>query len=161
MTMAEPTAPDDQPATPSLHIDADWKAQAQAEKEKLAKAEQERSTKRRGPDDLPPADFRGLVGILASQGLMALGAYADPKSGRVVVDLEGAQFSIDLLAVLEEKTAGNLTEEESRELALILSELRNRFLRFATMVAQQQGGAAATASQSAPGPATKPIIEMP
>ena len=158
MSTPDQTSPGDTPDQPFLHVDADWKAQAQAEKERLVKQESEResSPRRRGPDDLPPADFRGLVGILASQALMGLGGYGDPQSGRVVVDLAGAQFAIDLLDVLDKKTDGNLDAEESKELKLVLSELRSRYVHFSSMVAQQRGGAEPTATA-----ATKPIIEAP
>ncbi len=130
---------------PKLHIDSDWKAQAQAEKERLAKAEAERSKSRRDApesDEMPPADFKSLVGVLASQALMGLGAYADPQ-GRVVVDLVGSRFSIDLLGILEEKTRGNLDPDEAKDLQTVLGELRSRFIQIASMVAQQmkaQGG---------------------
>lgn len=130
---------------PKLHIDSDWKAQAQAEKERLAKLEAEKA-KTRGDapesEELPPADFKSLVGVIASQALMGLGAYAD-QQGRVVVDLVGSRFSIDLLGVLEEKTKGNLTPDEAKDLQSVLGELRGRFVQIAGMVAQQmkaQGG---------------------
>jgi len=137
---------------PKLHIDSDWKAEAQAEKERLAakaasKAE-EKGDAARG--DLPPADFKGLMGILVSQAIMGLGAYTDPDSGGVVVDLPGSRFAIDLLAVLEEKTTGNLTDDEAKELAAVLAELRSRFVQIAEMVAQQQ------AAGGMPGPGTPP-----
>ncbi|MFO0873173.1 MAG: DUF1844 domain-containing protein [Phycisphaerales bacterium] len=154
---------------PALHIDADWKAQAQAEKARLAEKEAQREASRehsRGPaerargaasgagadlaggvgaEDLPPADFRTLVGVLASQALMGLGGYGDPKSGRVVVDLQGAKLSIDLLAVLEEKTRNNLTADEAQEIREVLAELRSRFVHFADLVARQQAASAAAA----------------
>lgn len=160
-----------------LHIDSDWKAQAQAEKERLARIEAEREKEREargggGPDELPPADFKSLVGVLASQALMGLGAYADPQ-GRVVVDLLGSRFSIDLLGVLEEKTKGNLSDEEAKELGAILGELRSRFVQIATIVAQQSRAGAGAADPSVVGridagraaPPTgggrTPIIEVP
>lgn len=134
--------PDD---APKLHIDADWKEQAQAEKEKLSQKIDD-SPRQPGPDELPPADMRALVGSLASQALMGLGAYADPQTGRAMIDLMGSRFAIDLLGVLEEKTKGNLTPEESEELKEVLAHLRARFVQIARMVAaqmQRDGGAAA------------------
>lgn len=151
-----------QPAAPKLHIDSDWKAQAQAEKERLSAKEQARETAEakprpggRGPagstEALPPADFRTLIELLASQALMGLGGYGDQKTGRVIVDLPGAKFSIDLLAVLEEKTRNNVTKEEADELRDVLAELRSRFVHFVDLVARQQaaGGAAAMADPGA------------
>jgi len=125
--------PDD---APKLHIDADWKEQAQAEKEKLSQKIDD-SPRQPGPDEFPPADMRALVGSLASQALMGLGAYADPQTGRAMIDLMGSRFAIDLLGVLEEKTKGNLTPEEASELKEVLSELRQRFVQIATMIQQQ------------------------
>lgn len=141
---------------PKLHIDSDWKAQAQAEKEKLAAAEAkvEASKDERRADELPPADFRGLVGMLASQAIMGLGAMQDPKTGRVVIDLEGARFSIDLLGMLEEKTRGNLAEDEAEELRQILGELRSRYVQIAKLVAAQMASGTATAAPSEPASGT-------
>ena len=120
---------------PKIHVDSDWKAQAQAEKERMAKQEAEKAP-RPGREEMPPADFRSLVGLLASQAVGGLGGYAD-EQGRVMVDLVGSRFAIDLLGVLEEKTKGNLTPEEASELKEVLSELRQRFVQIATMIQQQ------------------------
>ena len=124
---------------PKIQIDRDWKAEAQAEKERLAKEEQTQAEREPGqrPGELPPADFRALVGTLASQAIMGLGAFGDQKTGRVVIDLGTARFSIDVLSVLEEKTKGNISDEEAQELAQTLAELRARFVHISNLVAQQ------------------------
>ena len=130
-----------------LHIDTDWKAEAQAEKEQLAREEAKSDTDRGEPKDqgeLPKADFRGLVGSLASQAIMGLGAMGDPKTGRVMVDLQGAKFAIDLLGVVEDKTKGNLDDDEVKELTQILTELRGRFVQISNLLAQQAVTAAQT-----------------
>jgi len=133
-------SPDD--PTPKLHIDSDWKAQAQAEKERLTAAEEAREKTGGGPDgggrqELPEASFRTLMSVLASQALMGLGTMQDPQSKGVVVDLDGSRFSIDLLGVLEEKTKGNLSEEEAGELTHLLAELRARYVQVSRLVAEQ------------------------
>ena len=151
LAMTEP-APE-----PKLHVDSDWKAQAEAEREKLKKIDSERTDKSAaGADDLPPADFRTIVGMLATQALGGLGAYGDPQTRRVVVDLPAAQFAIDLLGVLEAKTKGNLSAEEAAELKGIVTELRARFVQFAQMVAAQaaQGGVAQASTSPAAAQAT-------
>ncbi|MEY3143007.1 MAG: hypothetical protein RLY21_1500 [Planctomycetota bacterium] len=135
---------------PKLHIDSDWKAQAQAEKERLAEKEAAKAGHEHAgtPGEMPPADFRTLVATLASQAMMGLGAYGDPQTGRVVVDVVGAQFAIDLLGVIEEKTKGNLTAEEAAELSEVIAHLRARFVQIARLVAtqmQRDGGAGADA----------------
>lgn len=127
-----------------LHIDSDWKAEARAEKERLArKAEQAQAERgdRPRPGELPPADFKTLVSVLASQAIMGLGAVGDQRTGRVVIDLPGSKFSIDLLGVLQEKTAGNLSAEETTELKQLLVELRGRFVEISEAVARQAAAA--------------------
>jgi hypothetical protein len=131
----------DQDPAPELHIDADWKAEAQAEKERLAEKEAAASsTPDQGgaPGELPEANFKSLMGLLASQAIMGLGAYPDPETGAAVIDLVGSKFAIDLLGVLEEKTSGNISDDESKELSEILGQLRSRFVQIADAVAQQQ-----------------------
>jgi len=101
--------------TPEIQIDSDWKAEAQAEKERLSEAEKKVEEKAEARQ-MPEPNFRGLLGILASQALMGLGMHQDPSGKGVMVDLEGSKFAIDLLEMIKEKTEGNLTEEESAEL---------------------------------------------
>ena len=145
---------------PKIQIDSDWKAEAQAEKERLAAqaeaAEADRGDRR--PGEPPEADFKTLMGVLASQAIMGLGAVGDPKTGRVVVDLPGAKFSIDLLSVLEEKTKGNLSEDEAKEFTQMLAELRARFVQISELVAKQNV-ADATAGAALSGGDPTPKIE--
>jgi hypothetical protein len=129
-------------SAPKLHVDADWKAEAQAEKERLAakeKAQAEAGTEGGGPEGrgLPEASFRTLVGTLASQAIMGLGAMVDPQTKGIVIDMEGARFAIDLLGVIEEKTKGNLDQDEENELRQVLAELRSRYVEVSHLVAQQ------------------------
>lgn len=126
------------PNPPSIQVDSDWKAQAQAERERLAQQESARSARadERDPDALPPAEFRSLVGLLASQAVMGLGTMGD-QQGRLIVDLAGSKFAIDLLLVLQEKTKGNLSAEETKELDEVLRELKSRFMQVAKLVTEQ------------------------
>ena len=146
-------------STSKLHVDTDWKAEARAEKERLAKEEQAKAARGEPPraGELPEADFKALVGMLASQAILGLGAMGDPKSGRVVVDLPGARFSIDLLTMLEHRTKGNLTDEEAKELSQILAELRGRFVQISQLVAQQP----AVAPDAAAAPTTGSRLQTP
>ncbi len=122
--------------TPEIQIDSDWKAEAQAEKERLSEAEKKVEEKAEARQ-MPEPNFRGLLGILASQALMGLGMHQDPSGKGVMVDLEGSKFAIDLLEMIKEKTEGNLTEEESAELDQLVTELQNRFVQIAQLVAAQ------------------------
>lgn len=135
---------DESGEAPKLIIDSDWKNEAQAEREKLAAAEKQ-AAEQSGPGegDMPEADFRGLMGMLATQALMYMGGIADPNTGKPVFDPMYAQHMIDLLGVLEEKTKGNLSDEEAGEIAGVLHELRSRFVELMQIVAKQQAAAGA------------------
>lgn len=89
------------------------------------------------------ASFVQFLSGMAAQALMHLGAISNPLTNQTTVDLPNAKYSIDLLAILEEKTKGNLTEEESRYLAAALHELRLRY------VDVTQGAGAATSDGEA------------
>ncbi len=135
----------DQGEQPKIQIDSDWKSQAQAEKERLASIEQEKSQSKAGGvpgaaaahGQLPPANWDTLMGMMATQALLYMGGYVDPATNRPMVDLEAARHQIDLLGVLETKTKGNLSEDESKQLASVLYELRMQYVR----VAQALSGA--------------------
>ncbi len=126
--------------SPKIHIDSDWKASAQAEKDRLVEKERARETRRGEAAALPKATFGTLADMLASQAVMSLGALADPKTGRVIVDPAGAKFSIDLLTMLEEKTQKNLSKEEGEHLQRLLHELRARFVQVMQLVASHGAG---------------------
>ena len=80
-------------------------------------------------DNKPALHFNAFVLSLGSSALINLGQAPDPVTGKTQdPDLMLAQESIDLLALLEEKTKGNLTPEESRFLQTMLYDLRMRFI---------------------------------
>jgi hypothetical protein len=88
---------------------------------------------------VPGLDFSALVLSLGSSALVHLGEAPDPTSGqkREQPEFPMAQQSIDLLAMLQEKTRGNLTDEEARFLDNMLFDLRMLFLQ----VSQRQSAA--------------------
>ncbi len=73
---------------------------------------------------LPSIDFSGFVISLGTQTLINLGNAPDPFTGATHQDLESAKQTIDLLAILEDKTKGNLSPEESALLHKLLLDLR-------------------------------------
>lgn len=149
--------PTQEQTTPEIQIDSDWKAEAQAEKERLTEAEQKAEEKAE-QRQMPEPNFRGLLGILASQALMGLGMHQDPSGNGVMIDLDGSKFTIDLLEMLVDKTKGNLSEEESTELKQLTQELQSRFVQIAQLVAaqMQEGGSAVSPAES---PASGGIID--
>lgn len=84
----------------------------------------------------PPIKFEHLIQQLYLSALMQMGA-ATPEGQRPRVDIIGARQSIDLLGVLEEKTKGNLTDNEARMLETVLFELRMTFLELTKMISLQ------------------------
>jgi hypothetical protein len=72
----------------------------------------------------PRGEFGRIVSSLATTAYSALGLLADPAAGPKHRDLTVARQMIDWLAVLEQKTRGNLSFEESDLLSRVLYELR-------------------------------------
>lgn len=117
----------DQENEPKLIIDSDWKSQAEAERQKLSEQEKQHA-QQSSERELPPADVLGIVQILATQALLYMGAFPDPQTGRAMVAMDLAKFHVDLLSTLEEKTKGNLTEEEAETVKQTAHELRLQFV---------------------------------
>ena len=86
----------------------------------------------RPDEDHAPAEPRGafalLVQMLAMPAYASLGLVPDPSTGRQRVDRTAAREMIDLLGVLEQKTRGNLSFEESNFLSRVLYDLRLAFV---------------------------------
>lgn len=120
-------------------IDEDWKTQVEREREAL-RAEDDNSPappetssnpsldEAYSEDQLPPASFEFLLSTLVTQSLMGLGQIPDPVTRKAEIHLGYARHQIDLLAMLQEKTRGNLSEEESLALDQSLHQLRMIFV---------------------------------
>jgi hypothetical protein len=80
------------------------------------------------PAPTPPATFEFLIHTLFTQALMALGRIPNPITKQAHKNLATAKYFIDTLAMLEHKTAGNLTTEERQQLEEIQHQLRMMFL---------------------------------
>ena len=76
-----------------------------------------------------PADFLQLVGKLYQEGLAFMGLFDDPKTGQSMANFPIASWHIDILGVLEEKTKGNLTEEEAKLIKEAIANLKVTFVR--------------------------------
>ena len=84
------------------------------------------------PDDLPAVDFTTFVLSLSHSALLHLGDAPHPSGGTSEeVDLPMARQTIDLLALIQEKTHGNLTGAEEQMLTQALYDLRLRFVEVA------------------------------
>jgi hypothetical protein len=78
---------------------------------------------------LPQVEFTTFVYSLASAAMVHLGEMPEPESGQVSANLPLAKHTIDTLAMLEEKTKGNLTPDEAKQVADILGHLRMLYVR--------------------------------
>ncbi len=105
-----------------LHIDSDWKEEARREKERLAEESHAAAS------DLPPPTFAEIINLIVIQAAMALGGFVGPDGRTHTPDLLAGRHYIDLLALMEEKTKGNLTPEEAKMLEAVLYELRMQFV---------------------------------
>ena len=144
---------------PKIIVDEDWKDQVQKDKEQLRQQETEQSAAQEapqgGPGEIPPASMPFLISMLSSQVMMALGFLPDPSGQQPPVDLGMAKHFIDLLGVLEEKTEGNLNEEEKQMLTESLHQFRMAFMQ---MTSQSAEAAVGPADEGA---SDGPTIELP
>lgn len=101
--------------------------------EKAYKAPDESS---RAYADTPPG-FETLVSYLSTTAMFQLGLIPGPSGEPMPVDTPSAKRTIDLLEVLQEKTAGNLSEDESHLLEDVLYELRMTFVEMQKRQAQK------------------------
>ena len=113
-------------------IDEDWKQEAQKEKKVLAaQEEKEKEQKQAKSEPLPPGNFAALISMLTTQALFALGLLQVEGQEKKEPDLNVAKYNIDMLETLDEKTKGNLTDEEKTVLENTLSQLRMAYVKVA------------------------------
>lgn len=136
------SAEQDSPEEPRLIIDEDWKEQVAREREEQRKQRtaqpapdadaaagaESKPAEQPGEAEMPPASFEFLISTLAAQTLAALGMAAGPDGKPLPAQPALARHMIDTLAMLEQKTSGNLNAEESTMLQSVLHELRMAFL---------------------------------
>jgi len=139
---------------PNLFVDEDWKARAQREKEELArrlaaesgregsgvssaaasgginapteKEETASAEATAAEGDVDPY-FEMLMGSLATQAMFALGMISQ-GTDRVVVNLDQARLTIEMLLMLRDKMKGNLTRDEATLLNDTVAELQQIFV---------------------------------
>ncbi len=116
---AEPEAPSPPP-----------EAEAPPRPEATPKAEAPPEAEAPPVEELPQADFHYLVVFLGTQALLCMGEQADAAAGeKFEKNLPGAKHAIDLLGVIQEKTKGNLDDDESKLLESLLYDLRMRYVQ--------------------------------
>ena len=91
-------------------------------------APREAPSEPRDPLDEDSSGFETLVSYLSTTAMFQLGLIAGPSGEHIPADMPNAKRTLDLLEVLQEKTRGNLTANESRLLEDVLYELRMSFV---------------------------------
>lgn len=96
--------------------DKDWKEKVAEDKKKEFK--------------MPPMEvnFMMFITSLSMQAMMSLGIYPNPVTKKEEKNLDAAKYTIDTIAMIQEKTKGNLTSEESRLIDNILYDLRMKYV---------------------------------
>jgi len=129
---------------PDKKVDLSWKEQIERERATEQRKEQPPSSSDAGTADgqatarqpetgdgaraqVAPT-FPALVTQLAMQAMLALGLVRTPDGHVPEPDLEQARYIIDLIGVLDEKTDGNLTDEEQRLLSDTKHDLQMAFV---------------------------------
>ena len=110
----------------------DEKVQSHSENEKPSEPEtSEPSTADTSQEQhqFPEINFPTFIVSLNASALLHLGAIEDPTTGQKTKNLSMAKQTIDILSMLEEKTAGNLNNEEKNLLKNILYDLRLMYVK--------------------------------
>ena len=110
----------------------DEEAQSQTPTEKLPESEIPDPPKTEPSEEqpqFPEINFPTFVVSLNASALLHLGAIEDPTTGQKTKNLPMAKQTIDILSMLEEKTAGNLNNEEKNLLKNILYDLRLMYVK--------------------------------
>jgi hypothetical protein len=107
-------------------------AKPQEPKPEVRAAEPRQDEKAQGPSteqSFPELNFSTFVFSLGTSAMYHFGDFPDPVTKKAERNLEAAKQTIDILAILKDKTKGNLSEDEDRLLESLLYELRMRYVR--------------------------------
>lgn len=130
-------------------VDESWKERARLEREKVEQAAEahkgepiakpadapapeelgEEMEEGYEQGELPPVNFLGFIAGIAAQASIYLGFVENPFTGKKEEDLEAAKHVIDTLAMLRDKTKGNLDETESMYLGDLLYGLQMEYVK--------------------------------
>jgi hypothetical protein len=111
-----------QPSTPGM-------GETAARAESLSRSAEAQAAKLSKPREAAPEiTFGTFVVGLSTQALVHLGELPDPHTNQPTPDLPAAQQLIDIIAMLETKTRGNLDHDEQAMLEAILFELRMKYV---------------------------------
>lgn len=79
--------------------------------------------------DYPPINFTNFVLSLSTSALFHFGDFPDQSGGKAQKNMSAAKQTIDILDMLNEKTKGNLSEQEKNLIQGVLYELKLRYVK--------------------------------
>jgi hypothetical protein len=106
-----------------IFIDSDWKEQAQKEKEQLI----EQSAQSENEEE--NLSFLDVINTFVMQTAAGLGQVATPDGQMFPPNPEMAAHNLEALEILQDKTEGNLTEEEDQVLSQAIADLQSAFVQ--------------------------------
>jgi Domain of unknown function (DUF1844) len=126
------------PEEKKIIIDEDWKSQVAAEKNAAEKEAAKQQPPKAaagsaegptGPMQMPPASLEMLITTLVTEAMISLGQVPHPHTGEAVFQPEQAKYLIDTIDMLREKTAGNVTPDETELMVQLLHQLRMAYVQ--------------------------------
>jgi len=127
--------------------DEDWKKAVAEEKERLRREREASGEATDARSPLPEPDIRVFMAGLYTQTLICLGEMENPVTGERKENLPEAQYLIDTIGMLQQKTSGNLTPDEGAYVENILYDLRMRFVNATAKQGAAGGGKEAAQKQ--------------
>jgi hypothetical protein len=130
--VAAPAKPIEKPVEAHSHAHDDLHIHSPSEgaQAEASAAYQKAASSQPGAADLGPQDltFASFVVGLSTEALALMGEMPHPATGERIHDLIGAQQIIDIIAILQDKTRGNLSHDEDTLLDAILFDLRMKYV---------------------------------
>lgn len=123
VVLDEPRPAEPREAVPEAAVEPDWASEEDVATAAVPDGEDETIP---GADD--PASFVNFLSTLATNAAASLGAVPHPGTGQRSLDLETGKYWLDVLAMIKEKTKGNLHAQESRLLDALLGDLRMQYV---------------------------------
>ena len=114
-----------------VKVDEDWKQSVAEEKARARERQEAHAGKDAARPPLPEPSIQFFMAGLYAQTLVLLGEMENPATGRKTVDIQEAAYMVDTIAMLKDKTRGNLTPDEDAYVQNILTDLRMRYVNAA------------------------------
>jgi hypothetical protein len=112
-----------------IFSESDKESEVGENKPQEEKVQEKAEPKVSPPPPLPEVNFSTFIVSLSTEVLFHLGEFPHPVSGEKQKDLPLAKHAIDTLAMLKDKTQGNLSDEEQKLMEGVLYDLRMAFIR--------------------------------